>query len=243
MNKLISILLSGAALAGAVSLTSCDDNDEHVIGVYANALVTVKTAEDHPCILQLDDEVRLIPVNISKHPYDGKQVRALTSFEYVDENQSLDGTTEREVKVFWLDSILTKEAIVLSEVERPDELGNDPVEIIKDWVTVAEDGYLTLRFRTVWGNGTKHSVNLIASEEEPDVFELRHNAFGDTYGYEADGLVAFHIAPYTSQGSESITLKWKSFTGEKSVKFKLYTAPADNKNIGSIDRASLRRVM
>ena len=44
----------------------------------------------------------------------------------------------------------------LGEEENNRTYGNDPVEILNDWVTIAEDGYLTLRFATRWGNGQPH---------------------------------------------------------------------------------------
>lgn len=51
--------------------------------------------------------------------------------------------------------------------------------MINDWVTIAEDGYLTLRFRTMWGNRSQaHFVNLLMSKdaENPYEVEFRHNA-------------------------------------------------------------------
>ena len=102
--------------------------------------------------------------------------------------------------------------------------GTDPVEIVNDWVTIAEDGYLTLRFRTQQGDyQTKHFVNLLLSEnpENPYEVEFRHNAKGDIYGRYADGLVAFKLdaLPDTEGKTVKLKLKWKSFSGEKSAEF------------------------
>ena len=38
---------------------------------------------------------------------------------------------------------------VYCEGENSEKYGNNLVEIVRDWVTVAEDGYLTLRFRAL----------------------------------------------------------------------------------------------
>ncbi len=102
--------------------------------------------------------------------------------------------------------------------------GSDPVEIVNDWVTIAEDGYLTLRFRTIWGDHNKaHFVNLLAGKdpENPYEVEFRHNAYGDIYGTYADGLVAFKLdsLPDTNGKTVKLKLKWKSFDGDKSVEF------------------------
>ena len=103
--------------------------------------------------------------------------------------------------------------------------GNDPVEIVKDWVTIVEDGYLTLRFRTVWGGDrTKiHYVNLLAGQNPNDPYEIefRQNASGDVYGTMADAIVAFKLdkLPDTKGSTVKLKLKWKSFTGDKTAEF------------------------
>lgn len=102
--------------------------------------------------------------------------------------------------------------------------GTDPVEMIKDWVTIAEDGYLTLRFRTLWGDRSKaHFVNLLVSKDPANPYEVefRHNAYGDVYGTEGDGLVAFKLdeLPDTEGKTVKLKLKWKSFSGDKSAEF------------------------
>ncbi len=74
--------------------------------------------------------------------------------------------------------------------------GNDPVDIVDDWVTVAEDGYLTLRFSTLWGNrGIAHKVNLLTggNPENPYEVEFRHDACGDAGSWRSDALVAFDL--------------------------------------------------
>ena len=51
--------------------------------------------------------------------------------------------------------------------------------------------------------------------------EFRHNANGDTYGSEMDGLVAFKLdaLPDTEGKTVKLKLKWKSYSGEKSAEF------------------------
>ena len=100
----------------------------------------------------------------------------------------------------------------------------DPIEIVKDWVNIAEDGYLTLRFRTRWGNnGVAHFVNLFTgvNPDDPYEVEFRHNAFGDVNGVWGDALVAFRLSdlPDTEGKTVKLTLKYKSFSGEKSIQF------------------------
>ena len=102
--------------------------------------------------------------------------------------------------------------------------GNDGVEIVRDWVTVAEDGYLTLRLRTIWGGG-KHIINLVGGVNKDNVYEfdLRHNAQGDISGVLGDALIAFDLNSMWPDHPEEVKIKlnWKSFSGKKSMEFPL----------------------
>ena len=137
------------------------------------------------------------------------------------------------VHINWIDSILTKPIAPDLGEENDTVYGTDPVEIVNDWVTIAEDGYLTLRFRTQQGDyQTKHFVNLLLSEnpENPYEVEFRHNAFGDTEGKMGDALVAFKLdqLPDTQGETVKLKLKWNSFSGEKSAEFDYCTRKATN---------------
>ena len=219
-KKWFVILMAAMASLG---FQSClDDDDDKYAMLLPNALVTVKNASDNSCYLQLDERTTLLPVNMKSSPFGGKEVRALVNYSNVDEPS---GAYSQTVYVNWIDSLLTKPmAPNLGEAENDEVYGDDPVEMVADWVTIAEDGYLTLRFRTMWGNPSlKHFVNLISTNnpEDPYEVEFRHNAYGDTYGQAGDGLVAFSLAslPDTEGKTVKLTLKWHSFTGDKSVQF------------------------
>lgn len=99
-------------------------------------------------------------------------------------------------------------------------------------MTIAEDGYLTLRFATRWGNGQPHFVNLISTQNPDNSYEVefRHNAFGDTEGKMGDALVAFKLDELTDTQGETVKLKlkWNSFSGEKSAEFDYCTRKATN---------------
>ena len=219
-KKWFVVLMAAVASLG---FQSClDDDDDKYAMLLPNALVTVKNASDNSCYLQLDERTTLLPVNMKSSPFGGKEVRALVNYSNVDEPS---GVYSQAVHVNWIDSLLTKSmAPNLGEAENDEVYGDDPVEMVADWVTIAEDGYLTLRFRTVWGNPSlKHFVNLISTNnpEDPYEVEFRHNAYGDTYGQAGDGLVAFSLTslPDTEGKTVKLTLKWHSFTGDKSVQF------------------------
>ena len=200
---------------------SCLDDDDNWDRWRPNALVTVKPVGDNSFYLQLDDSTTLFPVNIKSSPFGSKEVRALANISEVDKpSEGYDVA----VHINWIDSILTKQIAPDKGLENDSIYGTDPVEIVGDWVTIAEDGYLTLRFRTIYGYHSKaHYVNLLPGTDPANPFEVefRHNAYGDTYGREAYGLVAFNLnsLPDTEGKTVKLKLKWKSFNGDKSATF------------------------
>ena len=206
------------ALCLSMGFQSCLDDDDNNLSLshyYANALVTVKQSADNTPYLQLDDSTTLRPVNMASSPFGEKEVRALANIELADEAPQ---EYDKAVFINWIDSILTKPmAPNLGEEENNRTYGNDPVEILNDWVTIAEDGYLTLRFATRWGNGQPHFVNLISTKNPDNSYEVefRHNAFGDTEGKMGDALVAFKLDELTDTQGETVKLKlkWNSFRG------------------------------
>lgn len=234
MNSLFSrVLLVATTLIATLSLQSCwddDDNYYYYPGWLPNALVTAKTDADNTFYLQLDDSTTLLPVNMKTSPFGGKEMRALVNFSETDEP---GGSFSRAVQINWIDSILTK-PIAANLGEKNDSVyGTDPVEMVNDWVTIAEDGYLTLRFRTIWGNmGRAHYVNLISTHNADNPYELefRHNAYGDVNGGYADGLVAFKLdsLPDTKGQTVKLKLKWRSFSGEKTAEFDYCTRRSVN---------------
>lgn len=217
--------MAAACLAGFQSCLD-DDDDYPYSKVLPNALVTVKPVDDGSYFLQLDDSTTLLPVNMPSSPFGQKEVRALANF---DESNEPSGIYSKAVHINWMDSILTKTTAPDLGVAANDSVyGTDPVEIVNDWVTIAEDGYLTLRFRTVWGDSDKrHFVNLLTGRnaENPYEVEFRHNAYGDVYGSYADGLVSFKLdsLPDTGDKTVKLKLKWKSFDGDKSAEFNYRT--------------------
>ena len=105
--------------------------------------------DDGSFFLQLDDSTTLLPINVASSPFGEKEVRALVNYDEVDE---VSGRYSKTVHINWIDSILTKPIAPDLGEENDVVYGTDPVEIVRDWVTIAEDGYLTLRFRTEWGD-------------------------------------------------------------------------------------------
>lgn len=213
-------------LVPVCALQSCvDDDDDSMTLRRPTALVTVCPTDGGAFTLQLDNTTTLYPSNMKSSPFGNKEVRALVN--YTDDG---NGGNVRNVHINWMDSIRTKKPVPSLGTENDALYGNDAIEIVKDWVTIAEDGYLTLRIRTQWGKANnKHYINLLTgvNPDNPYELELRHDAKGDIGGSMSDALIAFNLNDLPSKDKQNVKLKlnWKSFSGKKSAEFDLYLRP------------------
>lgn len=222
------LLLSVVGVVLLMMLPSCLNDDDSSELLRPTALVTVCPNADGSFIMQLDDETQLVPTNLKSSPFGTKEVRALVN--YTETNVSPQDKKTRNVEVNWLDSIRTKLPVETLGEQDAVKFGNDPVEIVQDWVTVAEDGYLTLRIRALWSSPhATHILNLVTgtNPKDPYELELRHDAKGDKNGSWGDALIAFNLNKLhgADVGKAKIKLKWKSFTGDKSAEFEIKMRP------------------
>lgn len=231
-RSLLSLLCLGL-MTFTFGLQSCNDDDDWDNSLrFPSALVTVKPSVDNSSFyLQLDDSTTLAPTNMTTSPFGTKEVRALVN--YTEATKQPNTAHSHAVIINWMDSILTKPTVPdFGKDLNIEKYGNDPVEIVNDWVTIAEDGYLTLRFRTRWGYGIKHTVNLVVSPDKINMYKVTfyHNAKGDVNGRMGDALVAFRLndLPDTHGETKDLILTWMSFSGEKSAKFKYCTRKSTN---------------
>ncbi len=230
MKRLKTLMMLLVAALTTVTLYSCDIDDDNCPS-FSLATVTLRPAtEGRNWCMQLDDSTTLHAVNIASHPYNDKEQRAYIRF---NDPKPIPESSQREytVNVLTIDTILTKPmAPLLKSAEEnveedinAKEYGSDPVEIVNSWETVAEDGYMNIRFRTRFGGG-KHRVTLVhrTDASEPYVVEFFHDANGDLDGVVNDGIVAFRLDEAFNAGDKAIeiTLKWNSYSGEKTAKFK-----------------------
>ncbi|WP_390900346.1 NigD-like C-terminal domain-containing protein [Segatella oulorum] len=218
------MVLAAFCLSG-MAFMACNNDDDYDNSVnYPNALVTIKTnTATGQVYLQLDDATTVLPTNMKTSRYGNRELRALANLT-MQEGQP--GHYSKTAFVNWMDTILTKKMSPDLGAKNDQTYGTDPLEIVKHWTTVVEDGYLTLRFRTYFGNRTKHVVTLVKGANPYEVV-LHHDAKGDVRGVVKDGLVAFRLSdlPDTHGKAVDLTLKWKSFSGVKSVTFKYTSRP------------------
>lgn len=226
IHKLLLLPLMVAIPLFASSCLNDDDDYDDIyydpaVGPY-NALVTVKIASDGSNYFQLTDSTVVIPTNMSEEI--DEETRALCYLEYEEDYMRTD-TVKASVKSF--KKVLTKQTILNDSDEGKGAITNqDPVEILNDWTTVCEDGYLTLHFAAQWGSaGSSHIMNLVKISDNPLTFRFCHDKNGD-YGTDwGNGIVAFNMKDFLQDTTDntkygSFTLQWLSYEGEKNVTFK-----------------------
>ena len=144
-------LIALAMIVAGTGFQSCRDENNDDSLSYPTALVTVKpNTTNSSFTMQLNDSVVLLPANIKEAPFGSKEVRALVNYTLAEENTAHSG---KMVNINWIDSIRTKNMAPTLGDKNTATYGIDPLEVVNDWVSIAEDGYLTLRFRTRWGFG------------------------------------------------------------------------------------------
>ena len=216
--KKIQVILGLILITASLGFVSCDNDDDY--DRVMSALVTVKTDASGNTYFQVDKNTVVYPENIRGTIFGGKEVRALTQYEIDDDDRVGNGM---EVEVLWVDSILTKPAIRTYGDGVDSQYGHDALEIVRHWTTVAEDGYVTLRFLTQWGYPvTSHRVTLVGgvNPNEPFEFDFRHNANGDLGGRLQEGIVAFNIKEFIEEAGETpkyIILNYDSYEGRKQI--------------------------
>ena len=72
-------------------------------------------------------------------------------------------------------------------------LAGDPVDILTDWITSLEDGFLTLHYSIQASGNVKHDFSLYPSVE-PDTYRLVHDAHRDIRGTQTDGIICFDVS-------------------------------------------------
>lgn len=182
------------------------------------AILTVKKTPTDSVYFQLNDSTTIYASN-----YQDRYSRMERVFCDITVTLKKVGRFNYTGKINWIESL--DEGKVTSDSTVP---GTDGLDILNDWMTGVEDGYLTVHYSTWWGKSpVQHDFYLVtgANPADPYEVELRQNANGDKKDEEGDSLICFDInsLPDTGGQYKTLTLKWTTSGGsasEKEFKFK-----------------------
>jgi hypothetical protein len=212
MRFIIWIAVTGIVFA----LNSCNDDDKgYSLGDLYGSIATVRPlSEDSGSYsLTLDDGTSLWPAANYVPWYKPKEnQRVIVYYTLLSEKfQQFDYA----VLLRNIGEVLTKyPAENLGKEANDEKYGTDPVKIVDMWIG---DGYLNIKFGFNYGGAAKHFINLIQREDTdtPYSFEFRHHAYNDASYTVKQGLVAFNLSKLNIEKETELTVRVKTFEGEK----------------------------
>ena len=206
MLALLPAILSGCTMAldkeGLLSSSASN-------AAAYSAIVSVRTAPSGTVYFQVDDRTRLLPSG-DTDPYKGLERILCGLLIYADQ----DAEYGHRADVLWYEAL--DKGTVSSGASAG---GDDTLDILSDWMTSCEDGYLTLHYETWWGgSGVPHTFTLVTGLNPDDPYEvmLRHDARGDGRKEKADSVIYFDLQtlPDTGDEDKTLTLKWINSEGK-----------------------------
>ena len=200
--------------------------------VTASATLAVATVKKDAAgvYLQIDDQVAAEVINPEILDFK-EDARCMLRYRIV--SRTANPPRSLVVYVDWIEAIHTFDLSVVSG-EAGYYSGNvksdtqAPLEIHMDsWMTVLEDGYLTLHYSVMSSGEKAHRFELVQGLNPADPYELHlfHYQNGDSASYLEEGIVAFRLTalPDTKGATVPLTLKYLSLNdsakGEASVRF------------------------
>lgn len=178
-----------------------------------SAIVTSKLSPSGEVYFQVTENETVYPANFSSFGYSFDRPRRIVCELVVFDRQY--GNLGNYALIDWM------EFVQEGPVQTAGKEGEDGVEVLDDWMTSLEDGFLTLHFSTWWGVQQKrHELLLIVGENPDDPYEMRleHHSNGDPKSMQADALVCFDLAgrlPVPADPAHTfVTLQWRNDAGE-----------------------------
>ena len=191
--------------------------EDNATGEYM-AILTVKKTPTDSVYFQLNDSTTIYAAN-----YQNNYSRMERVFCDITVTNRKVGRFNYTGNINWLEPLDEGKVTADASVK-----GSDGLDILNDWMTGVEDGYLTVHYSTWWGKSpVQHDFYLVtgANSADPYEVELRQNANGDKKDDQGDSLICFDInsLPDTGGQYKTLTLKWTTSGGsasEKEFKFK-----------------------
>lgn len=145
--------------------------------------------------------------------------RAFVICDVLSETETAEG--EYDVRINYIASVLTKNAIPVSGIEDDSPLANDPILLQSYWVS---GGYINLYIAipVVSDSKIKHYINFeyddTAQSEGQYTFRIRHDSNGEDIGENNEGKIvvayAYASVPVASiikEDNAKIVLEWLNF--------------------------------
>ena len=213
MRPILKFILRWTAILGVlVLLAACAKGDYDFIfpdgpygandpkqGTQDLAIGTV-LSRDGVRYIRLDEKSRSQVMNPKEIADIKDGTRVFLQYRYVVTSAIADFCTDA-ILVEWASPLDTGEIRFDMQAH-----SGDPVDILTDWITCLEDGFLTLHYSIRASGSVKHGFSLYPSVE-PLTYRLVHEANGDNKGNQTDGIVCFDLSGLLPDtGGETVEL-------------------------------------
>jgi hypothetical protein len=209
MRKIVLALLITVTCFG---LISCENSDDYYsLGdIWISMGIVDKSVSDNSFSIYTDNGDTLLPISYNVyHSMINDSQRVMVNYTILDEvGQSAQ---KFWVKINNINDVLMKDVIEMTET-KSDSIGNDPVNIDDIWIS---KNFLNIEFLYLGGEKT-HFINLtrqqgdISDLAQPIELELKHNANGDSLGYNLMGIVTFDLKNLKIPDQDSVNFIVKS---------------------------------
>jgi len=214
MKKYLNIILLAVLLTAGSCTKGYGDYDMSEPGSFYNgsepqtvtAIVTIKQDAEGKTFLQVSENIKVYPDG--GYEFSGLQRAMCSLYIYAHEGDIYYG------QIDWLEP-LEMGSFGTGSIKGG---AGDGLNIIQDWMTGAEDGYLVIHYSTWWSEHPVHHDFYLSSGSDPDdpyCLELRQDSHGDAHDYLDEGIICFDINSLPDTGDEyrTITLKWNDTDG------------------------------
>ena len=184
-------LLAGCSKGGSYDFLSPDGNygySDPQKGTSNDLAIGTVRSRDGVRFIRLDEKSCSQVMNPNEIADVKDGTRVFLQYRYVVAENLADFCTDA-ILVEWASPLDVGSVGDLTAKSR----GEDPVDIILDWMTSLEDGFFTLHYSIPASGNVKHDFTLYRGDSK-DVFILSHDAHGDTKGSLMDGLVCFDVS-------------------------------------------------
>lgn len=177
------------------------------------AIATLKRAPDGVVYLQVNENLKIVAEHPGLDPLweqAGGPARVYCQFHLIEKHA---------VKYYWAE-MEWYEFVAMWDGTMVEDGGDDGLDIMDDWMTSLEDGFLTIHYSAWWGRGNiKHFIFL--QRIGPYTFQLIHEANGDERIEKTDALYCLnldYIADLFDEEHNTITIKWTTCAGQPAEK-------------------------
>ena len=244
----------------SLCLSSCENDDYYSRKLNYGTVILSTTADEVPgsskIFILRDDGTRL---DIQHSDVNQKELtqglRLIAEYSILDDITPLERSAMPiyAIRLHSAYQVLCKDPVLKSKESDPAELGKDPLNISRAWVSVVGDfAYMNIDFYYPrYSPHVIHYINFWINDDDTDTknwqCELRHDAKGDYYptapehtlwdrpSFGAFGRVSFKIKDYIDYGDEEFSI---SFNDGQSEKPRTITIKVNEPQTASIERLS-----